>query len=436
MSRKWLVFGFALLAYLVAMMHRASLGVAGFEAAEHFHSTPSVVSTFVVLQLSIYALAQIPVGSMLDRFGSRMMLVGGSALMAAGQYLLASVDVLPLAYLARGLVGLGDACIYTSILTLIPHWFSPKQVPLMAQLAGFLSVFGQLAAVYGLLPMIQGYGWYVGLSAAALVGLAASGLTFVFVRDAPEPVQRVSDQLSEVVQGIWETVRHPGTLLGFFVHFTSGFSITAFVFMWGLPYLQEAQGLSQTMAALMFTIISISGVFFGPLIGVLTARHPLRRSNLALSVIGWGILSWTLVLLWPGPAPLWLIVMLVLALAASGPGTAIGFDFPRTSLPPSRFGVANGVVISGAFLGATVTMLLMGVILSSLSGAATQYSFTQWQWAMAIQLPMYLIGLVGIFLSRARLRQRMREAGVIVPPWRSAIARHWRNRRRRQLRRS
>ena len=39
----------------------------------------------------------------------------------------------------------------------------------------------------------------------------------------------------------------------------------------------------------------------GPIVGALTARHPLRRSNLALLVIGALIVSWALVLAWRRP---------------------------------------------------------------------------------------------------------------------------------------
>ena len=59
----WIVWGVGLFAYGVAVMHRTSLGVAGLEAADHFGTTPGIVSTFVVLQLATYALAQVPVGS-------------------------------------------------------------------------------------------------------------------------------------------------------------------------------------------------------------------------------------------------------------------------------------------------------------------------------------------------------------------------------------
>lgn len=432
MARRWLVLGVGLLAYIVAMLHRCSLGVAGLEAAEHFGATPSVVSTFVVMQVAVYALAQIPVGTLLDRFGPRLIMTTGSAVMAFGQLLLATIDALGWAYVARVLVGLGDACIYVSLLALIPRWFPPTMAPLLAQLAGMTSVFGQLAAVYGLLPLIQHEGWRFGLLVAAGLGATMSAAVFALVRNSPHHEPSTPTKLRDVNRGLAETIRHPGTQLGFFVHLTSGFSMNAFVLMWGLPYLQQAQGLSQSMASLMFTLITVSGIFIGPLIGVLTARHPLRRSNLALTIIWASLFCWLAVLLWPGQAPLWLIVLLVLSLAAGGPGTAVGFDYPRTLLPLARIGVASGVVIMGGFLGATLTILLIGWVLDTISGGASSYTFEQWQQAMWVQIPMFVVGLLGIYITRTRLRRQMRAHGVIVPTWREAIGRQWRNRRQRR----
>ena len=429
MARRWLVLGVGLLAYIVAMLHRCSLGVAGLEAAEHFGATPSVVSTFVVMQVAVYALAQIPVGTLLDRFGPRLIMTTGSAVMACGQLLLATIDALGWAYVARVLVGMGDACIYVSLLALIPRWFPPTLAPLLAQIAGLTSVFGQLAAVYGLLPLIQQRGWRFGLLVATGLGAAMSATVFALVRNTPDRSQPDPPTLSDVSRGLAETIRHPGTQLGFFVHFTSGFSMNAFVLMWGLPYLQQAQGLSQSMAALMFTLITVSGIFIGPLIGVLTARHPLRRSNLALTIIWASLFCWLAVLLWPGQAPLWLIVLLVLSLAAGGPGTAVGFDYPRTLLPLTRIGVASGVVIMGGFLGATLTILLIGWVLDALSGGASSYTFEQWQQAMWVQIPVFVVGLLGIYITRTRLRRKMRAHGVIVPTWREAISRRVHRRR-------
>ena len=50
-----------------------------------FHVGASVFSTFAVVQLATYALLQVPVGVLVDRFGSRVMVASGAAVMAVGQ---------------------------------------------------------------------------------------------------------------------------------------------------------------------------------------------------------------------------------------------------------------------------------------------------------------------------------------------------------------
>jgi len=57
--------------YVLAVFHRSSLGVAGLLAQDRFHINAVQLSLFTVLQLVVYAGPQIPIGVLLDRFGSR-----------------------------------------------------------------------------------------------------------------------------------------------------------------------------------------------------------------------------------------------------------------------------------------------------------------------------------------------------------------------------
>src|SRR5256885_15596908 len=107
--RAWTVWGVGVLAYVVAVMQRTSLGVAGLDAAHRFRIGASALASFAVLQLLVYAVLQIPVGALLDRFGSVRLLTGGAVLMAGGQALLAFATGVPGAITARVLVGAGDA---------------------------------------------------------------------------------------------------------------------------------------------------------------------------------------------------------------------------------------------------------------------------------------------------------------------------------------
>lgn len=428
----WVVWGVGLLGYAITIMHRSVLGVAGLIAAEHFGTTPGIVSTFVVLQLATYALAQVPVGILLDRFGSRVMLTAGLVVVASGQALLATADDLSMAYAARVLFGVGDAFMFNSVLRLIPRWFKPNQAPVLSQATGVIGMLGQVAAVWIALPLIQGAGWQTGILLTVAASLAVAVGVALVVRNAPEGAEAsvVNDSLREIPSQIRGVTGHPATQLGFWVHFTSGFSINTFTFMWGIPYLVVAQGLSQAAAGSLFTLLSISAMVAGPVIGALTARHPLRRSNLVLILVGTVMVCWAAVLLWPGQAPFPLLVGLVVALAASGPGTAVGFDFPRTNLPVTRLGAANGVVIAGGFVGGTSLILLMGVFLDWIAGGG-DYTPLDMRLAWLLQIPFFVVGIAGILISRRKLRRVMEQEGIVVPSWREVVQRIRRRRAQR-----
>ena len=90
--RSWAVWGVGVAAYAGAVFQRTSLAVAAEDATARFEVSAAVLSLFAVVQLITYAAMQIPVGVLVDRFGSRIMIAGGAAVMAAGQVALALVD--------------------------------------------------------------------------------------------------------------------------------------------------------------------------------------------------------------------------------------------------------------------------------------------------------------------------------------------------------
>ena len=101
----------------------------------------------------------------------------------------------------------------------------------------------------------------------------------------------------------------------------------------------------------------------GPILGILTARYPMRRSNLVIGIVSMIGIVWSTVLLWPGYPPGWLVVTLVIVLGIGGPGSLIGFDFARTFNPMRSLGSASGVVNVGGFLASFVMMYLIGLVL-------------------------------------------------------------------------
>ena len=419
-GRAWLVWGVGVTAYLVAVLQRTSLGVAGLDAAERFGASASVLASFAVLQLLVYAGLQVPVGVMVDRYGPRRLVVAGAALMAAGQLALAVGTALEMAVLGRVLVGAGDAMTFISVLRLVSAWMPPRRVPVMTQVTGILGQIGQLLSAIPLVAMLHGPGWTPAFGSAAAMSVIAGVLVLLLVADSPDQGTRAgAPSLGQVGTDLVTAWRHPGTRLGLWSHFTTQFSGLVFALLWGFPFLVSGQGRSDAEASALLTVFVLAGAVAAPFLGVLVQRYPLRRSWLVLTIIGATVAAWTAVLATGGPAPMWMLVVLVLTLAVGGPGSMIGFDFARSSNPPHRLGTATGIVNVGGFFASLVTMLLVGVVLD-VRGA---YALDDFRVAMAAQYVLWAVGTVGILRTRRKVRARMAAEGVVVPPVREALAR-------------
>src|SRR5688572_17924603 len=375
-ARAFLVWAVALLAYAVAVFHRSSLGVAAVEAQERFAAGASAVSLFLVLQLAVYAGLQVPVGVALDRFGSRRMILAGALTMAAGQLVLALAGDVPTAVVARVLVGAGDAMTFISVLRVISLWFPGRTVPLVTQLTGILGQLGSIVAAYPLVALLHQTSWRTTFLGAAGTGVLVAVLVLVALRDAPagtEPAPVAG--LAKLRGNLAATWREPGTRIGLYTHLVTQFSGTVFALLWGYPFLVVGQGRSPAVAAALLTLLVVVGMCVGPLLGRLCGWWPLRRSVLVFTILAATATVWTVVLLWPGRAPLALLVVLVIVLGTNGPGSMIGFDYARTWNPAERMGSASGVVNVGGFVASLLTILAVGAVLDVLTpGTSTAYT--------------------------------------------------------------
>lgn len=437
----WLVWGAGVFAYLVAVTQRTSFGVAGLDATERFNATASILSVFTVLQYLVYAGMQIPVGILVDRFGPRFMITSGAILMLAGQTVLALAEHVSLGYVGRVLVGAGDAMTFISVLRLLPAWFSNKRIPLLNQVTSMVGQLGQLLSLVPFAALLHAAGWTPAFLSLASLSLLAVILSFTMIRDMPQEMRAargISGPRLKVSTMISTAGKEPATRLGFWTHWTTSFGLHVILMAWGYPFLVAGQGLEPAVASGLLSIFVVMGFVAGPVIGSLTARYPIRRSTVAFTSIWFSVLSWTAVLLWPGKAPLWLLVVLFAALAIGGPSSMIGFDFARSFNSPKIIGTATGVVNVGGFLGALLTIGAIGIVLDLVRAAsgpdAPLYTLDGFRIAFAVQYIPYLLGLFFMWRLRKKVRGKMVADGVNIRPLHRAIMDDFSSRRNRRRR--
>ncbi len=449
--RAMLVWGVAVAAYAVAVAHRSSFGVAGIDAADRYSAAATVLSLFTVVQLGVYAAAQLPVGVLLDRFGPRILIAWGAGLMALGQVGMALSHSVAVAISMRVLIGLGDAMTFVSVIRLVPSWFPPRRVPLLTQLTGILGQLGQVVSAVPFLLVLHHQGWATAFVALAILGVLAVVAVWALVRDRPavvappdDPAMLPRSTTAEAVDGpatgtgpvnrhspeapspagLSAVVRSSGTWLGFWTHMVTSFSLNVFTLLWGYPFLVVGQGLTPGQASGLLTWNVVVGIIAGPVIGEFTARHPLRRSWAVLAIGGGVGVAWLLVLVPGTPRPLWVLAIFVTLLAVGGPGSVIGFDFARSANPPARLGAATGLVNVGGFSAAVLTVLAVGMVLDHVRPDG-DYTLSDFRVALAVVVVPWAVAMIAVFVTRARTRAEMAQEGVVVPPFAEAWAR-WR----------
>jgi hypothetical protein len=309
------------------------------------------------------------------------------------------------------------------VLRVINLWFPGRTVPLITQTTGIVGQLGSIAAVYPLVALLHGTSWEATFLGAAATGVVVSLLVLVALRDAPAGAEPApAADLAAVRRNLVGSWREPGTRIGLYTHLVTQFSGTVFALLWGYPFLVVGEGLSPATAAGLLTLLVIVGMGVGPLLGRLCGWWPLRRSILVLGILGATATTWTVVLLWPGRAPLGLLIVLVVVLGTNGPGSMIGFDYARTENPAERMGSATGVVNVGGFVASLLTIFAVGAVLDLLTpGGSTAYSLGAFRAAFAVQYVFWAVGLIGLLRHRRQLRARLAGDGVVLAPLHVAV---------------
>jgi MFS family permease len=411
---------------MVAVLQRSSLGVAGVEAADRFDVSASLLSSLGVLQIVVYAALQIPVGMLVDRVGAKALISTGAALMLVGQFAVAFAPDIGIAVAGRVLVGAGDATTFISVLRLLSFWFSGRILPQALQWTGNIGQLGQILSAVPFSWLLHSLGWTPSFAIAGVASALMLVLVLLLVANSPHGTTATEGvhTLRHAIRQLKDALRRPGTQLGFWSHFASQSPGTVFTLLWGFPFLVAGLGYSNELASGLLALLVVAGLITGPILGILSARFPLRRSNLVLGAVAAILGVWAVVLAWPTEPPLWLIGILVFTLGAGGPGSLIGFDFARQFNPLRSLGSATGIVNVGGFLATFTIMFLMGVVLDLVNqwrvATGLPSELFSWDGFRAAFLVQYLVvgaGVVALIHARRRTRRLLHEEeGIEVAP--------------------
>lgn len=283
MPRRYIIFSVFAAAYFLSYFYRSANAVIAEDLARDLTLDAAQLGLMTSLFFAAFASAQLPLGSALDRFGSRWVTPILMMIAAVGSVVFALAPSFGVLALGRALIGLGMAGVLMGALKAFSGWFSPQRFATISGIFLALGSSGALGAATPLAYLNTLYGWRTVFMGAALLVIISALAIMICSRNAPSVARadgaNAPSGLSEVFRNIsfWRIA-----LLSFAV---TG-SMFAYQGLWAGPYLRDAIGLTELQTGNMLFLMS-SGVVAGYFIfGFLGDRFGIVRvSSLSAAVL-------------------------------------------------------------------------------------------------------------------------------------------------------
>ena len=269
----WLMWFFPLSFFAFQFVLRLFPGLVMGEFLEKYHINATDFGLFASLYYLSYALLQIPVALLLDKYGPRRIISLSVMLCGLAVWMLVLFDSWPIALLHRLLIGAGSVVGFLGTSKVISQWFSQKRY---GKMVGLTFSFGLLGALYGGRPvslMIEGMGWENVLMTLGTAALALALLIFIFVRDKAENLGEAQPNNPPVLSSLKKLFSHKSLLILALANFLMVGALDGFADVWGVPYLMAARDLTKIDAASMTSFIFVGMLFGGPLLAFLAEKY-------------------------------------------------------------------------------------------------------------------------------------------------------------------
>lgn len=375
----YLVWFGVVLFYLYQYILRVSPSVMADDLMAAFHISASGFSSLSAFALYCYALMQIPVGMLVDHYGTRRMILCSIFLCVAGVVLFAASEQLIFGYVARMLMGTGSACAFLSVSKIVNEWFPDNRKGLMMGLAATFGTIGALLGGRPLVMLIENQGWR-----GSLLILAAIGFIVLILNSFTLP--SAHKDTKEVIPGeehaSWQslTAVFKSSQAWIFAIVAIGIylSISVVADLWGVSFVVEKFEVDKAEAAQMISFIYIGTAFGCPIFPWISQVIKSVRQTLIIGALG--VIGCLAYIVFAPNIPIGAANIAFFGIGFCAGAEILCFVAPCAIMSPEVAGTMTG------FLNCIVT--LAGAIIQQHVGIVLDYF---WDGAMASDIPVYSV---------------------------------------------
>ena len=267
------------LGYFLSYLFRTINGVLAGDLSRDLSLGTSALGLLTAVYFLPFAMAQLPLGALLDRFGAKRVQPLALVVAACGAVLCASGLGFYGMLAGRALIGLGMAAPLMAGLKAAAEWFPRERLPLVN---GGLIMFGGLGAMAATWPVEiaeRTIGWRALFAVLALATLLVAACAYAVVPKRP------AREIGTDQQGmrIREILRDP--MFRRFAPLSAACvgSVFALQGVWAGPFLAEVHGFDRRQVASGLFLMALALIGAAPFWGVLVGRlrHRLAPAQIA-----------------------------------------------------------------------------------------------------------------------------------------------------------
>ncbi len=396
--RAWIVWAIATMYFFYDYVQQVAPGAMEKELTIHFHANAASIGFIASVYFYSYALMQIPIGIMADRFGPHRPLAIAAIISSCAGAIFTFTSTPVEAITIRILLGAATGFSFVSCLKLVDNWFPPQK---FATMVGLTNIVGMSGAVIGEAPLTEAVsviGWKYTMLGIAGFGALIVILIFTFIKDRPAGINQKKDTTKNI-SGIKETL----SVLKNILHnphawFNAGYAATinmvytGFGALWGTVYIAQLYKISTTDAAFVVSMLFIGAIPGSFFFGWFSDKIGKRGFPMIIASTG-GLACMSAVVYIPEiPMPVMYPLMFILGFSCAG--NVVAYAYGNDISPEGADGISLGFVNTFLIGGSALAQPVIGWLLEKSSHEAISFTIPEFRYSFTVLVAAKAIALI------------------------------------------
>ncbi len=376
--------------YTISQFSRNAIGVVAPDLARELSLSAAEIGLLSSVFFLTFALAQIPLGVIIDRHGPKRVMLACFALTLAATGAVSLARNFTELLIGRALLGLGCSSFLIAPLVIYARTFPAERYSSLTGLQLAIGNFGTIAATAPLAIAAAALGWRGAFALVAIVALV--GLVAVIAVVAPDRGGGESPATDAPRASLLDVTRVRAFWPMMAVHGTTYPTFAALAGLWGGPWLADVYGLkldARGLVLLALVSAHIVGLFawsavdrrFG------SYRKPLIAGGvLTVAALAFGALV---------PMPLWAVLVWLAVFGFAMGYAPLMMAHSRMLFPPHMLGrgltLMNAGNMTAAFAIQAVTGLVVNAFPRAADGAYPAAAYATVMGLLGVQLALALV---------------------------------------------